>query len=85
MVDIVATLEVRPEKLRELGELVLGEGRSMLLGCEDVPVLLDWNGLLAVLYKALKHDCEKLLQSGLDRALDRQTFRVHHLEAALHH
>lgn len=43
----------------------------MFFGCEDVSVILDRNGLFAILNEALKYDCEKLLQCGLNGALDR--------------
>ena len=81
-----ACLAARKFLLEELDQLHLFFGRDLnatLFGGENVSVLFEWDGLLAINDEAVQYDREELLQRRLNRALDGQALRVKDLEAAL--
>ena len=83
-VDRVSTLELCPEQVCKLCDFVWCIQDAFLLGAKYVSLLLNRDAFFAALGKSFKNDGEELLKRCLDRALDRQALRIHHLEAALH-
>ena len=78
-------MELGPENISDICDLFLCELYAVFHHAENVAALLRWDRLFATFNEAFEHYGKELLERGLNSALDCETLRVHHLEAALHY